>query len=315
MNKFRITDYDIIYLSYDEPNAEKNFADLCAKVPWAKRVHGVHGSDAAHKACAELSETERFITIDGDNIIDAKFLNQEYDLDDHEDVHWNREVNFDQCVVSWTARNTINGLMYGNGGIKCWPKDKVLNMRTHENADPDNVHAQVDFCWDLQYIQMNTCYSEIMNNATAQQAWRAGFREGVKMALDRGIRPTKEEFLNGHWKNLHRLWIWLMVGADVENGLWAIYGARKGLFLTMCTDWDYVNVRDFEYLNDYWNQTTKTINKENLMEEIQNLGGLLKHHLDIPISIEPLNSEQSLFFKTVYQNPSRNPKQQFVGNS
>ena len=35
--KFKVADYDIIYLSYDEPNAEKNFADLCKKVPWAKR--------------------------------------------------------------------------------------------------------------------------------------------------------------------------------------------------------------------------------------------------------------------------------------
>ena len=37
--KFKPIDYDIIYLSYDEPNAEKNYADLCKKVPWAKRVH------------------------------------------------------------------------------------------------------------------------------------------------------------------------------------------------------------------------------------------------------------------------------------
>ena len=38
-----------------------------------------------------------------------------------------------------------------------------------------------------------------------------------------------------------------MVGTDVENGLWAIHGARQGLYKTMCTDWDYVQVRDFEY--------------------------------------------------------------------
>ena len=50
------------YLSYDEPNAEENYADLLAKVPWAKRVHGIKGSDAAHKACAKLSETDRFVT-------------------------------------------------------------------------------------------------------------------------------------------------------------------------------------------------------------------------------------------------------------
>ena len=58
----KIIDYDIIYLSYDEPNAEKNYADLLSKVPWAKRIHGIKGSDAAHKACANLSETDRFIT-------------------------------------------------------------------------------------------------------------------------------------------------------------------------------------------------------------------------------------------------------------
>ena len=82
MNKFKPIDYDIIYLSYDEPNAEKNYADLCAKVPWAKRVHGVEGSDAAHKACAELSETKHFVTVDGDTIIDPEFLNVVLDLDE-----------------------------------------------------------------------------------------------------------------------------------------------------------------------------------------------------------------------------------------
>jgi hypothetical protein len=297
MSQFRVTDYDIIYLSYDEPNAEKNYADLCQKVPWAKRVHGVKGSDAAHKACAELSETDRFITIDGDNIVRQDFLNQVIDFNEDEEL--------EKCVISWAGNNVINGLVYGNGGIKCWPKDFVLNMRTHENADPDNAHAQVDFCWDVKYIQMEGVFSDVHNNATPQQAWRAGFREGVKMALDRGLRVTQEDFKRLHWKNLHRLYIWLSIGADTENGLWAIYGARKGLFLTMCTDWDFVNVRDFEYLNDYWQKTTETINEENLMEEIHKLGRLLKDHLDIPIPIEPLDVEQSKFFKTVYQNPAR----------
>ena len=244
--KFRVLDYDIIYLSYDEPNAEENYADLCSKIPWAKRVHGVEGSDAAHKACAELSETDRFITVDGDNKIIPEFLSQEIDFGEHADL--------EHSVISWCGKNVINGLLYGNGGLKCWPKEYVLNMRTHENADPDNPHAQVDFCWDLKYIQQNSCYSNVYNNATAQQAWRAGFREGVKMALDQGVKPTQEDFLKGHWKNLHRLWIWLMIGADVENGRWAIYGAREGLYKTMCTDWDYVQVRDFEYLNTLWKE-------------------------------------------------------------
>ena len=300
----RIIDYDIIYLSYDEPNAEKNYADLLTKAPWAKRVHGVEGSDAAHKACARLSETARFITVDGDNIIRPGFLQQELIIPAGSDL--------EKSVISWCGKNEINGLMYGNGGLKCWPKEYVLNMRTHENADANNIAAQVDFCWDLQYIQQNSCYSDVHNNATTQQAWRAGFREGVKMALDQGAKPSKEQFLKGHWKNLHRLWIWLMVGADIENGLWAIYGAREGLYKTMCTDWDYVQVRDFKYLNSLWDNEYSKITEDMLRYEIMGLGETLIHELDLPIGVTPLDAGQSKFFKTVYQNPSRTPAQQFV---
>ena len=178
-------------------------------------------------------------------------------------------------------------------------------MRTHENADPNNAHAQVDFCWDVQYIQQNSCFSDVYNNATAQQAWRAGFREGVKMALDRGVKVTVEEFHKNHWKNLHRLYIWLMVGADVEHGNWAIYGARQGLYKTMCTDWDYVQVRDFKYLNSLWNEVEPKISMEGLQDSIEDLGSKLISKLDIPIAETPLDSKQSKFFKQVYDNPNR----------
>ena len=39
----KISDIDFVFLSFDEPNADKNFADLKKKVPWAKRVDGVKG--------------------------------------------------------------------------------------------------------------------------------------------------------------------------------------------------------------------------------------------------------------------------------
>ena len=300
----KIIDYDIVYLSYDEPNAEKNYADLLTKAPWAKRVHGVEGSDAAHKACAAISETDRFITVDGDNIIRPGFLEQDIDIP--------QGSNLETSVISWCGKNEINGLLYGNGGLKCWPKEYVLEMKTHENADVNNVAAQVDFCWDLKYIQQNSCYSDVHNNATPHQAWRAGFREGVKMALDQGAKPTKDQFLSGHWKNLHRLWIWLMIGADVENGTWAIYGAREGLYKTMCTDWDFVQVRDFEYLNSLWKNEYSKITEDMLSYEIMELGETIIHELDIPIAVSPFDRQQSKFFNTVYQNPSRNPTQQFV---
>ena len=299
MDKFRILDCDIIYLSYDEPNAERNYADLCSKIPWAKRVHGVKGSDAAHKECARISETDRFITVDADNIVFDKFLNQE--------VIFKEDQDPDYCVISWAASNNVNGLIYGNGGIKCWPKKFVLTMKTHENADPRNKHAQVDFCWDMRYIQIDRCFSEIHNNATPHQAWRAGFREGVKMCLDRGLKPSSaDEFFKNHWLNLHRSYIWMSVGADAKNGLWAIYGARQGFYKTLFTDWDYVNVREFDWLNEFWENEVSGIDESSkLYDQIVEFGDKIKREIDIPVPSRPLEPEASKFFKHTYQSPAR----------
>ena len=52
--------------------------------------------------------------------------------------------------------------------------------------------------------------------------------------------------------------------------------------------------------------------EEDIIYYTEELGEKLKQELDIPIALEPLDAEQSKFFKTVYQNPSRNPQQQFV---
>jgi hypothetical protein len=295
MNKFKIIDFDIIYLSYDEPNAEKNYADLCNKAPWAKRVHGVKGSDAAHKACANLSETERFVTVDADNIVHENFFNQELDFDEHKDLS--------KCVISWCGYNVVNGLMYGNGGLKLWPKQYVLDMKTHENAPADDPNAQVDFCWDAEYIQMNSCFSTVHNNATPYQAWRAGFREGVKMSLDRGVPVDNSDFSKKiHWKNLHRLLTWMNVGIDSLNGIWAILGARQGCYMTnFDEEWDYINVRDFDHLQSIWDSASK--NKEDAHKIALNLGYELKSKLYLPISI--LDQEASEFFKMVHTDHTR----------
>lgn len=293
MPKIKVADCDVVYLSYDEPNAEQNYADLLTKIPWAKRVHGVDGSDSAHKACARLSDTERVVIIDGDNIIRPELIAQEVDFYDDSDTN---------CVISWGARNVINGLIYGNGGVKCWPTNLILNMRTHENADNDNAKTQVDFCWDINYIQMDKCMSDVYNNGSPQQAWRAGFREGVKMSLLEGSKTTKDRLFDRqiHWKNLHRLLIWMTVGSDAINGYYALLGARQGCYKTNCTDWDFTNVRDFKYLNKLYDEVSDL----NLEKDIEYLGIEIESQLKIPCPA-PLTPSQSLFFKTVYTNPPR----------
>lgn len=295
--KFKVTDYDVVYLSYDEPNAEKNYADLLTTVPWAKRVHGVEGSDAAHKACAMLAETDRVIVIDGDNTIKPEFLKQE--------INFKPEVDMSKSVISWGAQNVINGLIYGNGGIKCWPTQLVLDMKTHEAAEPGNTKTQVDFCWDINYIQMAECMSIVHNNASPQQAWRAGFREGVKMGLLEGAKANPNNFSKDvHWKNFHRLLVWMHVGADVENGLWAIYGARRGCYMTNCTDWDYLNVRDFKWLNEFWADHESKFSQKDLVDNIASLGSELAKRLDIDVATY-FDYSQSRLFKSIYTSPPR----------
>ena len=294
----KIIDQDIIFLSYDEPNAEKNYADLCSKAPWAKRIHGVEGSDAAHKACAEISETENFITIDGDTIIDPKFLQVELDL---EKLKATPEFQF-----SWAGNIDVNGLKYGNGSIKMWTRDFIKNMKTHENTDGSD-ETNIEFCYFDNYLQLNENYSTSIISSTPQQAWRAGFREGVKMSLNRGA--SIEDLKKLWWQNYNRLLIWTMIGTDVENGLWAIYGAREGVFKTMCTDWDHVQVRDFTYLNNLWQEKQLTnATNEDLVEAVEVLGQHLISELDLPIGQMPLDAQQSKFFKLLYVPHLRNVK-------
>ena len=278
----KTVELDIVFLSYDEPNADLHYADLCNKVPWAKRVHGVKGSDAAHKAAAELSETDWVITVDADNIVDNKFFNV--------------EINDDPTiqVYSWLAKNRINGLLYGNGGLKIWRKDFILNMKTHEDSDSDR--AQVDFCWEEGYRQFKECYSETVVTGSPFQAWRAGFREGVKMTLQDGIRVPPQEIKERiWWHNVHRLRMWSTVGMHEENGKYAILGARMGTYMTNCTEWNYVDVRDFEILRDIYNEKINHVNPE---ADALSLGVQIKQQLGLDWPW--LDAQQSKFTLDLY---------------
>jgi hypothetical protein len=261
----KIVEFDVVFLSYDEPNADLHYADLCNKVPWAKRVHGVKGSDAAHKAAANLSETDWFITVDADNIVNERFFNLE--IEDDPKIK----------AYGWCARNKINGLRYGNGGIKIWRKQFVLDMKTHEAAESDK--SQVDFCWENGYKNFPIVYSESIINASPFQAWRAGFREGVKMTLLDGVRVPPQEIKEKiWWHNIHRLRIWSTIGMHENNGVYAIYGARLGTWMTNCTEWNYIDVRDFEILRNIYEQN---VNHKNIKTDIKNLGEIIKLQLGL----------------------------------
>jgi len=285
-----VADLDCIYLSYDEPQKEEFWLKIKNMIPYAKRVDGVKGSDAAHKAAAEASETDRFILIDGDNMPSEDFFNLTLNFT-------NLEANFKRAQFRWKAINNINGLRYGNGGMSSWTKEYVLNMKTHETSDGSHA-TQVDFCMDSQdnlYWAMYDCYSTTYPNHTSFQAWRAGFREGVKMVLDRGAKTSVNDFVERvASRNLNNLTIWHNVGADVDNGIWAIYGARLGTYMTMLTDWQYTDVMWFDNFPIIWEEHK---DKDPLREATM-LGVPLHDKLGLPMCT--LDKAQSKFFKRHY---------------
>jgi hypothetical protein len=273
-----ITELDCIYLTYDEPQADDFYAKIRSNIPWVKRVHGIKGSDAAHKAAAEASDTKRFILIDGDNLPHWEFFNEQLRLN---------YVNKD-CVFRWRAINYVNGLTYGNGGISSWTKAYVENMRSHEATDGSDS-TTVEFCFDSNYWAMHDVYSTTHPHGSRYHAWRAGFREGVKLCLDQGRRLTPAEFEKAWLGNRRNLEIWCTVGNDVDHGDWAIMGARYGAWRVMFDDsWDHTEVRDFDKLAEIY---------ENFQDKyIEDYTSTLKNRLGL--NIIHLSSEQSAWYKS-----------------
>jgi hypothetical protein len=121
------------------------------------------------------------------------------------------------------------------------------------------------------------------------------------MSLDQGARSGDLKKI--WWQNYHRLLIWASVGADVENGIYSILGAREGAALTNCTDWDYSNVRDFDWLTNYWNEQYENATEEEKTNQINFYGKELREKCGIEIA--NLDPAGSIFFKTVYNNTPR----------
>ena len=191
--------------------------------------------------------------------------------------------------------------MYGNGGLSIWHKDFVYAMKTHENTDGSDDTA-VEFCFHPDYWAMHDCYSTTYPDTTPFQAWRAGFREGVKMCLDRGTKPSIAEFYKRVVsRNYDNLCIWQTVGADNDNGTWAILGARHGTYKTMMTEWDYTQVQSFDSLQTIWDAEVKYVD---LVEDTHKYGDVLRTRLGL--NIVDMSPAESRFFKHHYKSNFKN---------
>jgi hypothetical protein len=115
---------DILFISYRESNADENWAALKERFPGAKRVHGVRGIAEAHRRAAELSSTEHFFVVDGDNRILPSF--------DFSPPQGGLRTD---TLYVWRCLNPINDLCYGFGAVKLYNKGLIERRQAKTYVD------------------------------------------------------------------------------------------------------------------------------------------------------------------------------------
>ena len=221
--------YDIVFISYNESNADENFARLKQRFPLVKRVHGVKGIHQAHIAAARKCFTKMFWVVDADAIVLDSFKF------DYTVPEWDLDV-----VHVWRSQNPINGLVYGYGGVKLLPKKLTMNMPL----------GNVDMTTSIS--SLFKAMPEVANitafNTDAFSTWRSAFRECAKLASHIIDRTNSEE-------TLRRLEVWCTLNDAVPYGFYAYSGALAG------TNYGRKNasskealskINDFTWLEDQW---------------------------------------------------------------
>ena len=194
--------YDIIFISYQEPNADKNYDKLRKRFPNAKRIHGVKGIHQAHIAASKLCNTEMFWVVDGDaEVLDDFNFNYPVATDELETVH------------VWRSKNPINDLVYGYGGIKLLPTKMTINMDTTKTDMTTSISNRFKAVQEVSNITKF--------NTDEFNTWKSAFRECAKLA-SKTIKRQKDD------ETQKRLEIWTTVGSDRQFGRFAIAGAIAG---------------------------------------------------------------------------------------
>lgn len=194
--------YDMVFISYQEPNADKNYKKVLERFPHCKRVHGVKGIHQAHIEAAKLCDTEMFWIIDGDATI-LKEFNFDYQC-----AQWDKDT-----VHVWRSINPINDLIYGYGGVKLFPTQKTIDM---DLSKPDMTTSISDKFRAVGELSVITGF-----NTGEFETWKSAFRECCKLSskvIDRQKDTETQE----------RLTIWTSVGSERKYGEYAILGAKAG---------------------------------------------------------------------------------------
>ena len=148
------------------------------------------------------------------------------------------------AVYCWRSLNPVNGLIYGFGGVKLFPKSLF-------SSQPSSfVDLSTSFKGKYQVVEELASITKF--NASALDAWRGAFRECVKLASECISNQKSKE-------TEERLTIWCEKGIEKAFGKYVLMGAKQG------RDYGLKNkdnrkalskINDFEWLKARFQQKT-----------------------------------------------------------
>ena len=173
-----------------------------------------------------MCETDMFYVVDADAIIESDF-NFNYQIPYY-------DFNAKSTVHVWKSRNPINGLEYGNGGVKLLPRQLTIDM---DLSKPDMTTSISKWFRPMPDISnMNGFNTDSFNT------WKSSFRECCKLAsrvIDRQQEEETEE----------RLRVWCEESTDKYAIDGAISGREYGIKHKINLE-ALKKINDFEWLKE-----------------------------------------------------------------
>lgn len=202
-SKPRAVNFEAVFISYNEPNADENYQRIVEKFPQVKRVHGVKGIHQAHIEAAKLCSSRMFYVVDGDAQLTEYFK-----------FNFTPEVHNWDAVHVWRSENPVNGLHYGYGGVKLLPRTQTIDM---DLTKPDMTTSISNKFVAVKKVSNVTAF-----NSDPYSTWKGAFRECVKLS-SKIIDRQKDDETN----NRLRTWC-TYTKPDAEFAEYALKGAKAG---------------------------------------------------------------------------------------
>ena len=218
---------DIIFISYDEGEANANYAKLIDRFPRAHRVHGIKGMENALAAAAAASTTPWYFAVFGKTELYPTF-----------DFSFQPDYFQQPKHYIFYSENRVNKLVYGEMAVIMYNCQLILDNRDQEFG--------LDYTTSFPHevIPILSTYGNF--DTSPYQTWRTAFREVSKLYDIQDRTPTID--------TEYRIHIWETV-ANGPYAEWAIKGAADGreFFLKFKDDFDYrKNSFDWQWLRSYF---------------------------------------------------------------